>query len=123
MLKGIKYATGVLVLKGISLITADTIYEVAAQAKPEEIADVLNLAMNGKFLDARNKMLDLIIQKGLSGEDVARTLHSIIPKLKIDEKTKALMLDKVGEYEFRIVEGSNSHIQVSALLAQIASIK
>ncbi len=101
-------------------ITADMIYNVASQAKPEDMKKVLDLALKGSFLDARNQMLDIMVEKGLSGEDVVKTLHAIIPELNLDDKTKAMLLDKVGEYEFRIVEGANDHIQVSALLAQLA---
>ena len=101
-------------------ITEDQIYSVAAKAKPEEIMKILETAMKGKFLDARNELLDMMVSKGLSGEDIINTLNVLIPKLDVDDKTKAMLLDKVGEYEFRIVEGANDHIQISALLAQMA---
>jgi replication factor C small subunit len=101
-------------------ITADLIYNVAAQAKPEDLKNILDTAFKGKFLDARKELLNMMVEKGLSGEDVVKTFHSIVPELEVDDKTKAMLLDKVGEYEFRIVEGANDYIQVSALLAQLA---
>ncbi len=104
-------------------IEEDTLYDVASQAKPEEIRNIITKAMSGKLLEARKEMLNMIIQKGLSGEDVMKSIHSIIPELETDDTTKAKLLDKVGEYEFRILEGANTHIQVSALLAQFAAIK
>lgn len=101
-------------------LDTNLIYKVAAQAQPEEMEEILKLAFSNKFIQAREKLLDLMVQKGLSGEDVVKTLHSMIPELELDEKTRAMLLDKLGEYEFRIVEGANDHIQVSALLAQLA---
>jgi replication factor C small subunit len=101
-------------------ITADLLYNVAAQAKPDEMKRILDLALKGEFLEARNEVLGLMVDKGLSGEDIVKAFHSLIPGLSLDEKTRAMLLDKVGEYEFRIVEGANDHIQVSALLAQLS---
>ena len=101
-------------------LDTNLIYKVAAKAQPEEMEEILKLAFSNKFIQAREKLLGLMVKKGLSGEDVVKTLHSMIPGLKLDEKTRAILLDKLGEYEFRIVEGANDHIQVSALLAQLA---
>lgn len=101
-------------------VTSDMLYNVASQAKPEDMKHVLETALKGDYLRAREQMLSLMVDKGLSGEDVVKAFHSLIPGLGIDDKMKAFLLDKVGEYEFRIVEGANDHIQVSALLAQLS---
>jgi len=66
-------------------------------------------------------MLDvLLIEYGLSGEDVVRQMHRSIFKLDVSEIGKVMLIEKVGEIEFRLVEGSNSRIQLESLLAHFA---
>ena len=43
-----------------------------------------------------------------------------IPELKIDDRLKVRLIEKCGETEFRLVEGSDEYIQLEALLASFA---
>ena len=64
----------------------------------------------------------LMIEFGLSGEDVVRQMHTTVYNLGIAEKDKVELIDAIGEAEYRIVQGSNERIQLEALLARIALI-
>jgi replication factor C small subunit len=65
----------------------------------------------------------LMLVRGLSGLDVIKSMHREILTLdKIEEKKKAVLIDKLGEYEFRIVEGGTEDIQLEAFLAQVAAL-
>lgn len=99
-------------------INADVVYEVASQAKPEDVSQMLNFALTGNFGNARKKLHDLILIQGLSGEDIIREIHKQIYSLEIPEDEKIRLIDKTGEYDFRITEGGSSLIQLEALLAQ-----
>jgi len=99
-------------------ITADTIYDVASRAKPTDVKEMLELALKGKFEDARKKLQDLLLKQGLSGSDVISEIHKQIYSLEIPEELKVQLVEKCGEYEFRISEGGNELIQLEALLAQ-----
>lgn len=101
-------------------VTEDSVYSAASMARPDEVKAILELAIAGKFMDSRAKLFDLMVSGGLSGEDIIKELHSVLLRLEIPEKRKAMLVDRIGEYEFRIVEGANEHIQLSALLAQLA---
>ena len=103
-------------------ITAETIYQTAAMARPEEVKELIHASLKGDFLTARNKLDELLISYGMSGEDIIQQVHKEIFTLDIPEDTKVKLADKVGEYDFRIVEGANERIQLEALLAQIALI-
>ncbi len=100
-----------------------SVYEVAATLHPKEVKDVLNLALSCKFLDARKKLYDLMINRGLSGLDVIKAIHREILGLDVDDKCKAQLIDKLGEYEFRIVEGGQEDLQIEAFLAQLVALK
>ncbi|MEM5843225.1 MAG: replication factor C small subunit [Candidatus Aenigmatarchaeota archaeon] len=106
-------------------ITADVIYEVASLAKPKEIEEMLNLALSGiteNFQKAREKLISFIIKEGLAGEDLIKEIYRQALKLNVPDEKKIEIIEKIGEYEFRISEGGDALIQLTALLAQIALI-
>ena len=98
-------------------ITAELIYETTATAKPEDIKNLITTALSGKFMVARNQLYDLLIRYGLSGEDIVKQIHQSIFDLTIPEESKVHLIEKTGETEFRLIQGSNAHIQLETLLA------
>jgi len=101
-------------------ITAELLYETSATAKPEDVKTLINTALGGNFMAARNQLYDLLIKYGLSGEDVIKQIHQSIFDLAIPDESKVRLIEKAGEIEFRLIEGSNAHIQLEALLAQFS---
>ena len=107
-------------------VTAKIVYEVSARARPEEVKEMIKLALSGKFLEARSALDKLIYEYGMSGEDVILQLHRELIDMdekEVDSKTKIELVDKIGEYNFRMVEGANERIQLEALLAQFLKYK
>ncbi|MFC1768173.1 replication factor C small subunit [Nanoarchaeota archaeon] len=98
-------------------ITEDTVFSVASVAKPKEIREMLKLAIEGKFQDARKLLLDTMLNYGLSGLDIIRLIHREILNLEIEDKKKLQLIEKTGEVEFRLTEGSDEYIQLESLLA------
>ena len=94
----------------------------AAIAKPKEIKEVLELALKNKFIDARNKLLDLMLTYGLAGSDVIKQIQKEIIDLELDNKSKMILIEKCGEIEFRMTEGSDEFIQLEALLSQFSLV-
>ena len=101
-------------------ITADLLYETSATAKPADVELLISTALQGDFVGARNKLYDLLIKYGLSGEDIIKQIHRSIFDLSIPDISKIHLIEKTGEIEFRMTEGSNEHIQLETLLAQFA---
>lgn len=107
-------------------VTEKIVYEVSARARPEEVKEMIKLALSGKFLEARSALDKLIYEYGMSGEDVIIQLHRELIDMdekEVDSKTKIELVDKIGEYNFRMVEGANERIQLEALLAQFLKYK
>ncbi len=98
-------------------VDADTIYKTTSTARPDEVKALIETALDGDFMAARNRLDGLLIDYGLSGEDVIRQIHRSVFDLTIPDIQKVHLIDKVGEIEFRLVEGSNERIQIEALLA------
>ena len=103
-------------------ITVDAVYQTTGTAHPEEVKKLLETALKGDFLEARSQLDELMITYGLSGEDVIRQIHKQFFELNIPDIEKVRLIDKTGEVEFRIVEGSNERIQLEALLAYLVLV-
>ncbi len=100
----------------------EAIYKVLSIAEPGHVQEMLYSAISGNFLEAREKLRDLIAMRGLSGIDIIKGIHEEIFNISLDDATIVKLVEKIGEYEFRMVEGSNERIQLEALLASISSI-
>lgn len=105
-----------------SHVTAALIHKISSRARPKEIKDMLNLALNGDFVKARDNLDQLIIGYGLSGDDILLQVYREIPGLEISEEKKIMLIDRLGEYNFRIVQGANERIQIEAMLSQFMLI-
>ena len=107
-------------------IKEDTVYNVSSRARPKEIREMIDTAIDGKFLDARNLLDKLMYEHGMSGEDVISQVYREImgaEEKEIPSKTKIALVDIIGEYDFRMVEGANERIQLEAMLAQFMKFK
>ncbi|MHB8586612.1 MAG: replication factor C small subunit [Thermoplasmatota archaeon] len=98
-------------------VTEETVFAASAQARPEEVKEMLEVALSGNFLKARDMLDELLITYGLSGEDVVRQIHRLVFDLPVPDEIKVELVDRVGETDYRLVEGANERIQVEALLA------
>lgn len=104
------------------VVDRDKIFQITATAQPRELAEILETALNGKFEEAREKLNKLMIEYGMSGEDVVAQLFRQITDSNMDEKRKVLLIDKLGEIDFRLTEGANERIQLSAFLAYVSTL-
>lgn len=103
-----------------STITAELLYQTGATAKPADVEALITVALQGDFLAARKKLYELLITYGLSGVDIIKQIHRSIFDIAIPDVDKIRLVEKTGEIEFRMSEGSNEHIQLETLLAQFA---
>ncbi len=103
-------------------VTEETVFKFASRARPKEVVEMMQLAIDGKFVEARKHLHKLMIEYGLSGEDVLVQMYREIDNVKIEERAKADLIDRIGEYNFRVVEGANEVIQLEACLAQLMAL-
>ncbi|NON61900.1 replication factor C small subunit, partial [Acidianus sp. DSM 29099] len=103
-------------------VDSETVFKVLGLAQPREVREMVRLALAGKFVDSREKLRSLLVTYGLSGEDVVKQIHRemLSNELQIPEELRVLIMDYLGETEYRIIEGADDEIQVSALLARMA---
>ncbi len=105
-----------------TVLDKKTVSQVVSFAEPKEIELVVKYAITGKFVDAKKLLTDIMVKHGLSGMDIIKQIQKEVQELQIDEKVKINLVRACGEYEFRLVEGSNEFIQLFAMLAEFALI-
>jgi replication factor C small subunit len=99
------------------VITTELVSTVISSAKPKDILVVLDYALSGDFQKSREKLLDVMLKEGISGQDVIKAIQKEIWNLPVEPDIKVKLTEKTGETEFRIVEGSDPFIQLQSLLA------
>lgn len=105
------------------IVNEETVYELVSAARPKEVKEILETAIKGDFLKAREKLLDVMLNYSLSGLDMIKQIQKEIWKLDIEDEKKVRLVDKCGEIEFRMVEGSDEYVQMEALLASFLQTK
>ena len=75
-------------------ITPEQVYSMASVAKPKEVNEVLTVAASGNFLEARKKLLNLMLDYGLSGLDIIKQMQKEIWNLTISDRQKVQLVDK-----------------------------
>ena len=108
------------------IVNADTVYKALGKVTPREVKEMIEAAIRGDLLSARDKLRSLMYSYGLSGVDVVKLIHREVVSgrsfTEIDNYTRETLLDLVGEANYRIVEGADDEIQLNALLAKIALV-
>jgi len=100
-------------------VDANLVYSVTGKASPVDVQKMLTTAINGDFLGARKQLRDMIQKYGVAGSDIIRQIHTEIFRADIPELWKIKLAGIAGEIDYRLVEGSDEEVQLSALLARL----
>lgn len=103
-------------------LDGELVYSMASVAKPKEVKELLEVAAKGDFISSRKKLLDLMLNYGLSGLDVIKQIQREIWNLELFDEKKVQLIDKCGEVEFRMSEGSDEYVQLEAFLAFVVMV-
>jgi len=102
-------------------ITEVNVKASAGLTKTSDVDKVLKIALSGKVAEAREKMIELIKVYGMSESDFLKYLNSAVFKSKHDKLSDILQV--IAKYDYRILVGANSEIQLSAMLAELAKLE
>jgi len=105
-------------------ITEKTVLQVVGEASPKQVQLMLSRALSGNFVEARKTMYDLIGQYGFSGSEIVQQIQRELMKVSyLTDSQKAELTNLIGEYDYRLTQGANNDIQLSALLAQFSKFR
>ena len=98
-------------------ITESSVKAVAGLTKTNDVSNILKLSVSGKIQEARNKMIELIKVYGMSESDFLKYINQALFKQKYNNLEE--MSQIIAKYDYRILSGANSEIQLSAMLAEM----
>ncbi len=106
-----------------STVDSKVVYRVAGLAHPEEVRAMINSALKGKFLSAREALRNLMINYGMSAQDVIRQLNrEIMASKSLSDKEKAMLMIFLSDVDFRVTEGAHGDVQLAAMLAKLVEV-
>ncbi len=100
-------------------VDAKVVYSIAGRAHPADVRNMIETAMGGNFLEARKQLRGMIQKYGVAGSDIIRQIHTEIFRSAVPEPWKIRLADIAGEIDYRLVEGADEEVQLSALLARL----
>ncbi|MCW6167306.1 MAG: replication factor C small subunit [Thermoplasmatales archaeon] len=112
----------------LSAIDTDHVTEAAVESHAavplkSEVQALVATAARGDFFGARTLLIRLFADRGVSGEDIVRAIHSYIadiPDSLVPPAGKIDLVEHLAEAEFRIAQGANDRIQLEAVLAHLS---
>ncbi len=120
MRKAINVLQATAVIGGI--VNKKSVYDTVGTIDDDEILSILKLAMGKDFFEAKNKLQELIHSKGISGQDIIRSIHKNFDKVGIGEDNKLEFIKLLAEIDFRLTEGASPDIQIASVLAFLGTI-
>ncbi|WP_255764204.1 replication factor C small subunit [Halobaculum sp. CBA1158] len=102
------------------VVDEETVYEITATARPEEIEAMVEDALAGDFSKSRATLDTLLTETGMAGGDVIDQLHRSVWEFDLSDREAVRLMERIGETDYRISEGANEQVQLEALLASLA---
>ena len=105
------------------LIDDISVYSLLGSIRPDRVQTMIQLALDGKFLESREALRDILINQGLAPEDIIRiTYREVMRHKSLTEQMKVRLSDIIGEVDFRLTQGSRPEIQLSTLLGHLSLV-
>ena len=102
-------------------LTTDSVKSVSGATIKARVAEIMGVAIAGDFEGARTKMVELTRVYGIPERDFLRFANEALGSLKVPDMGEAISI--LAEYDFRLVQGSQPELQLTAMLAQLSSLK
>jgi replication factor C small subunit len=102
-------------------VTIESVRSVTGATVKARVHEVMKLALDGDFNSARTKMIELTRVYGIPERDFLRFANESLGSMQVDDMAKVVSI--LAEYDFRLVEGSQPELQLTAMLAQLSSLK
>ena len=102
------------------VVDEEAVFEITSTARPEDIEEMVTLALDGDFTASRSHLDRLLTEEGIAGGDIIAQLPRSVWEFGLGDEAAVRVLDRIGEADYRITEGANERIQLEALLAALA---
>jgi len=101
-------------------VTMDSVRQVFGIGRRSAVREMVQSALGGDFVSARKRLVELMRVYGMPEKDLLKfAFEDVISMKDIDHAEAARMF---AEYDYRLGQGSNPEIQLSALLAELSAL-
>ena len=102
-------------------VTMNAAYETLQEVgSDDEVESMLDDAEAGEFTDARKTLDDLLVDEGLSGEEVLEEVLRV-GRSRYTDAELAKLHELAGTVEFDLQQGNSDRIQIGRLLAEMGA--
>ena len=102
-------------------LTQESVAAVTGTTVKARVTEIIRKALEGDFGGARAKMVELTRVYGVPERDFLRFANESVSSSDSDVAPKAISI--LAEYDFRLVQGAQPELQLTAMLAELAALK
>jgi replication factor C small subunit len=102
-------------------ITTERVNAVTGATVKAKAGEIVRFALDGDFNAARLKMVELTKVYGVAESDFLRFANEELVNSKTERMTDAIRI--LAEYDYRLTQGANPEVQLTAMLAELAALK
>jgi len=102
-------------------LDAERVKVVAGTTVKARAAEIVKLAIDGDFPSARSKMLELTRVYGIPERDFLKFANEAVTSMEVDDLQAVLTI--LAEFDYRLVQGAQPELQLTAMLAQLSALK
>ncbi len=102
-------------------VTLEKVRAVTGSNVKGRVDEIIRLALDGEFEEARLKMVELTRVYGIPERDFLRLANEVLNSLKVDTAGTAIGI--LAEYDYRLVMGAQPELQLTAMLAALSALK
>lgn len=102
-------------------VTVERVKSVTGAAVKGKVAQIMKSALAGDFDEARNKMVELTRIYGIPERDFLKFANEELVNAKVDDMPGAIRI--LAEYDYRLIQGAQPELQLTAMLSELALLK
>ncbi|EDS31728.1 replication factor C subunit 2 [Culex quinquefasciatus] len=106
---------------GFGHISGANVFKVCDEPHPMLVQDMLEHCVKGDVHKAY-KIMAKLWRLGYAAEDIIGNIFRVCKRMNMNEKLKLCFIREIGETHMKIVDGLNSLLQMSGLLAKLCEV-
>ena len=103
-------------------VMEDLVYRFSDTPLTSGVRKMVSHALKNEYPQARKILRNLLTSEQYSPNEVIIEIQKDLAKRPFDDECMRKLTDRIAEIDYRMVEGKNSHIHLTALLASIGNI-
>jgi len=102
-------------------VDLEKVDSVAGTTVKSRVGEIVRLAIDGDFDGARAKMIEMTRVYGVPERDFLRFANEAVNSMDLEGIADVIRI--LAEYDFRLVEGAQPELQLTAMLAELSALK